>query len=261
MYGIRRPLDVFPQAKSNVDKAIELNDASAEAHCIRAWTIQLYQFDRKACERDYRRSLELNPGAEETLRLCGCYLIGTGRTDEGLKMLRKSVELAPQAPMSNAIFAYGLHVARQYSQALEQCDVVIESHPRFWWARWVKGEVLTARKLYDQAQAEYELALEASRNAFTIGSLGAVYGLSGQTELAEELLEALAEQAKTRYVSPYFVSVIHLGLGHHHEAVDWLEKAWEERDGWAQWMLVNPTVDRVRSNPRYEELLKRIGLR
>ena len=261
MYGFRRPLDVFPLAKSHVEQAIALDETSAEAHCILGWTIQLYQFDRAACEREYRRSLELNPGAEETLRLCGCYLIGTGRTEEGLQMLRKSVDLDPLSPLCNAIYAYGLHVSRQYTQALEHCDLVIERNPKFWWTRWGKGEVLTAKGQYDEAIEQYEHALAAAKSSFTIGSLGAAYGLSGQREKAEQLLAALESHTDSHYVSPYFVSVIHLGLGNHEAALDWLERAWEERDGWVQWLLVNPTVDRVRSQPRYEALLKRIGLR
>jgi len=261
MYGFRRPLDVFPVAKINAHRAIELDDASAEAHCILAWVAQLFDFDRQATEQGYSQSLTLNPGAEETHRLYGCYLIGTGRTEEGLAMLRRSVELDPLSPLRNAIYAYGLYVARQYSQAVEVCDQVVESHPRFWWARWVKGEVLTAKSKTAEAIAEYELALTASQNAFTMGSLGAAYALSGREDEARRLLGDLETQSKHRYVSPYFIGVIHLGLGDKETALDRLEQAWEERDGWVQWLLVNPAVDRVRSEERFGSLLKRIGLR
>lgn len=260
-YGFRRPRDVFPPALKMVRRAIELDEMLADAHSTLGWGIQLFDLDRVGAEREYRRALELNPGHVPTHLRYGAYLMGIRRTDEGLGMLKRGVELDPLSMIMRALLAYGYYLARQFDRAIELCRSTLDLDPNFWWTHWSLGETYRATGLAADAVTHLERALALSpANAFVEGALGAAYAASGQREQATALLAAMNERAARQYVAPYFIALIHLGLGDRDRALEWLATAVEERDSWIAFAAVNPALDELRSDPRFADLTRRLNI-
>ena len=259
VYGFRRPKDVFPPALKMVRRAIELDDTLAEAHSTLGWGIQLFDLDRVGAEREYRRALELNPGHVPTHLRYGAYLMGIRRTDEGLEMLKRGVELDPLSMIMRALLAYGYYLARQFDRAAELCQSTLDLDPNFWWTHWSLGETYRATGRPAEAVTHLERALALSpANAFIEGALGAACAASGQRERATELLAAMNERAARQYVAPYFIALIHLGLGERDRAFEWLATAVEERDSWIAFCAVNPALDELRADPRLSDITRRM---
>ena len=256
MYGFERPREVFPRAKRHATTALTISDALAEAHSTWAWAIQLMDLDRRGCEQEYEKALELNPGHEATLMRYGSYLTGIGRQGEGIALLKKSIELDPLSRIMNAIYAYGLYLMRDFEGCIAHCDTVLEWESEYWWFHWDLGEAFLATNRGTDAVKAHERAYGLSRNAFTAGALGRAYALAGERGKAEAILTKMIEQSETRYVSPYFIATIYVGLGHGDKAVKWLARAWNERDSWVSFINVNPALDPVRDHPGFDDVLR-----
>ncbi len=260
MYGFERPRLVFPLAKERAAAALALDDGLAEAHSTMAWAVQVLDFDREASDREYRRALELDPNHDNTLMRYGSYLIGLGSGDEGLAHLRRTIDLDPRSPIMNAIYAYGLYLTRRYDEAIQHCRGMLGWEPGFWWTYWDLGEAYAAKGLRREAVEQLETAAAQGRNAFTLGSLGAAYARAGDADKARAILAQLEAGAGERYVPPYFTAIVHLGLGDRERALEHLERAFEERDSWISFAQVNPALDELRSEPRFQALVERMGL-
>lgn len=260
MYGFQRPRDVFPLAKQNAARALELDDGLADAHSTMGWAVQVHDFDRAASEREYRRALELNPNHEVTLMRYGACLIGLGQPAEGLAMIERSVELDPLAPMMNALYAYALYLTRDFDGAIAHCHKMSEWEPDFWWTYWNLGEACVAQGRFAEAVKAHEEAFARERNPFTGGGLGAAYARAGDPARAGAMLKSMQAKAATRYVPPYFMALIELALGRREAALDSLERAWEERDSWFSFAAVTPALDELRGEPRFGKLLEQMGL-
>ncbi len=260
LYGFRRPREVFPLAKQNAAKALALDEALADAHSTMGWAVQVHDFDRVASEREYQRALELNPGHEITLMRYGAFLIGLGQTDRGMAMLERSIELDPMAPIMNALYAYGCYLTRDFDGAIAHSHKMAEWEPGFWWTHWNLGEALGALGKYEEAVEEAETAFALERNPFTGGGLAAAYARAGDPARAGAMLNSMLAKAEQHYVPPYFIALVQEALGRREQALDSLEKAWEERDSWFSFAAVTPALDSLREEPRLKELLRQMGL-
>lgn len=151
--------------------------------------------------------------------------------------------------------------AHQYDRAIEQFKKTLEMEPNFVPARWNLGRALVQKRMYGEAIMELQRATERSnRNPVYLAALGHAYAVSGRREEATKILNELKELSKRRYILPNLIAIIYVGLNEKEQAFAWLEKAYQERSDFMIVLKVDPVLDGLRSEPRFQDLLRRVGL-
>ena len=258
-WGFVPPEEGFGRAKSIAKKALEFEETS-EAHAALAWALLHYDFDFPASEREFRRSNDLNPGYANGAQWYAMYLTLMGRTEEAVVEVRRALQLDPLSLIINVTLAWVYYVIRQYEEALAQCERTIELDPNFPPGRYVTGVVCEKIGMYGRGISELEVALRLSGDAPAyVAQLGAIYANAGELEAAMKVLGELQELSQRRYVMPYYLAIIYSGLKRRDEAFYWLGKAYEEHAAWATFTKTDPRLDGLRSDPRFDNLLRRIG--
>ena len=259
VFGIVAPHDTFPQAREAVDRALGLAPQLGEAHASLGHIKVQYEHDWDGAEQAFRRAIALNPGYAPAHQMFGLYLSVSGRFDEGLEEMRSAQALEPSATLYGALIGMLLNYQRRYDEAIDQLKKVLEMDPNLATAH-------TYLAVSYLRQDEYELALDHLRqsSSLTPGSaayLGQVYALSGRPGEAEAELERLIAESRHRYVSAYDISTIYAALGSTDETFHWLERAFEERSQLIGWVLWDPVFDSIRGDPRYDEVVQRLGIK
>lgn len=250
------------EAKKAVLKALELDEELGEAHASLGFFRFLYDWDFAGAEREFERALALSPNYAEAHHWYAIYLANVGRHDQAGSEANLAVELDPLSLLMNMTPALNLYLARQYDQAIEQLQKVIEMEPNFVAARSVLGSVLVQKGLYKEAMAEYEKVFEFTKAVEAVAMsvkaiMGHAYARWGKRSEAVGLLEEVTAAGS---VSSYSVAGIYAALGESNPAFEWLNKACEQHDVQLVSVKVDPTLDGVRSDPRYADLLRRVGL-
>jgi tetratricopeptide (TPR) repeat protein len=182
-----------------------------------------------------------------------------GRTEEGLAEIKRALELDPVSLSISTSLGWRLYFARQYEQAIDQYRKTLEMDPNFFPAHFHLGEAYEQKGMYEEAIAEFHKASSFSSGQ-TVAALGHVYAMSGKRREARRVLEQLEKLSKRRYVSPYGMALIHTGLGEKDQAFAWLQRACEDRSVELCRLKVEPSLDSLRSDSRFQDLLRRIGL-
>ena len=247
-------------AKKFVLKAVELDDHLGEAQASLGFYYFLYDWDFAAAERQFERALELSPNYAEAHHWYAIYLANLGRHVEADQQARRAVELDPLSLLMNMTPAMNFYLARQYEPAIEQLQKVIEMEPNFVAARSVLGSVLLQKALYQEALAEYQRVLELTKGAAVVevsvkAIMGHAYAKWGKRSDALKLLE---EVTTAGTASSYTIAGIYAALGQDDAACEWLNKAFEQHDLQLVSLKVDPTLDGVRSDPRFADLIKRM---
>jgi tetratricopeptide (TPR) repeat protein len=259
--GALSPKEILTQAKAAASKALVLDESLGEAHSAFAHVIELYDWDWQGAEKEYRRALELNPNDAMARFWFGEYLQVMGRNEEGFAQMRQAIALDPLNPNPAAELGSQFYTARQYDQAMRAFQKVLELEPDNSWAHYGLGCVYSERKMYAEAIAELVKAVNLSnRSESAVASLGKVLGDSGRKQEARKILKELRERSKHRYVSPYLIGLVQLGLGERNQAIASLDQGYTNRDQWMMYMKVDPGWDDLRSDPRFKDLTRRVGL-
>lgn len=260
-HGHRPPKEVFPRAKEAARRALEIDDTLAEAHASLGFSTMFYDRDWVGAGREFERALELEPGYPTAHYWYGIDLAAQGRPFDAATRVRRARELDPLSPLINTYSAGALYFARQYDQALERCRATLELAPDYALAHVVRGWILRQQGRHEEAIASLRRALElAPESVDALAFLGHAQAVAGDAGAAEEVLAELDERAEDRYVSAGHRAVIHAGLGRADAALDWLDRAYEERYAWLVFLRVDPVYDALRGEPRFVELLERIGV-
>jgi TolB-like protein/DNA-binding winged helix-turn-helix (wHTH) protein/Tfp pilus assembly protein PilF len=255
------PNEVLPQAKAAAMRALAIDDSLAEAHLALARVIQLYDWDWPTVEMEYRRALELNPNDAMAHDRYGEYLQEMGRNEEASAQTRQAMALAPLNPAAANDLGDTFYTARQYDQAIRAFQKALEMEPDFVDAHVGLGWVYEEKKMYPEAIAELEKAADLSkRHDLVVGSLGNVLAKTGRTNDAMKLLEELKRRSEHRYVSPCLIALVQIGLGERDEAIASLEQGYSDRDQWMLYLKVDPHLDDLRSDSRFKDLVRRVGL-
>jgi TolB-like protein/Flp pilus assembly protein TadD len=250
-----------PKAKAATMKALELDDTLSEAHNTLGWIKMVYEWDRPGAEREFQRALQLNPNNALAHHLYGGHLVAMGRFDEGLAKRKAAVELDPLSAPMRANLGWTLYFARRFDSAIDECREALALEESFFRAHIYIGLAFEQKRMFEQAIAEFNKALSISpANVETLASLAHVYATSGNRREAEQILRRLNELSKQKHVDPYFVALVHLGLGQKDQAFQLLERAVEDRSIMFLWFKIEPRLDSIHSDPRYQNLLRRVGL-
>ncbi len=253
--------EVAPKARVAALKALELDKSLAEAQTSLA-TVQFnYDWNWAAAGNGFQRSIELNPSYATAYQRYSLYLMAMGRSGESLAQMNRARDLDPLSISMNFSLGWRLYMARQYDQAISQLRNTLEMDPNFALPRMVLGQAYEQKGMYPQAIAELQKAAAVSRDSPPmLGSLGHAYGVAGNKAEAAKILAQMIEQSKKQYVSPFYISIVYAGLHENEKAMDWLEKAYEDRSNAIIFVKVDPDFDGLRSNPRFQVLLHRLAL-
>ena len=253
------PDDGCGKARDMARRALELDPGSAEAHASLAWATTFYDYNFLVAEREFERSIELNPRYATGHQWFGFYLAMMGRYEEGYAELKRAIRLDPHFIL-NQTLGFVLLFTRRYDQAIDQFKQVINLEPSFAAAHGSLGLAYAFKSRHELAISAVRKAVELSRGApLFVAGLGEVYADAGYGDDAHQILEQLRELSKESYVVPYFVARIHAALGKRDEALDWLETAYRERAPYMVCLSIDPRFDDLRPEPRFQDLLRRMN--
>jgi serine/threonine-protein kinase len=259
------PKDTFPKAKAAAAKALEIDDALGEAHTALGGVKWGFDWDWQGAEQEFKRGIELKPSNAVAHFRYAEYLVSMGRLDEGLAESKRVQEIDPLSPRMAGALAYHYLAAHRYDDAIAQYKKAIELDPTVTWLHSELGLVYARKRMYRQAIAEHEemgeLANEVSAgNQEVAAALGWVYAVAGRRTDAQRILEDFKRLSLRAYVDFYLVGAVYAGLGDKDRAFESLERGYEERSGSMAYLKVDPFWDDLRSDKRYADLLRRIGL-
>lgn len=253
------PKEAMPKAKEAARKALALDDKLAEGYTSMALIRMQYDWDWEGAERDFRRAAELNPSYALAPHQYGWLLAYIGRLDESLVQFKRAQQLDPLSTLVAVDLAMPFYFKRQYEQALDLDRRALDMDPSFFLAHVTLGMHYAALRKFPEAVAAMDKAKALEDQPFVIGYAGYAYGMAGKTGEARKLLDDLKQRAKQRHVSSQFMAQIHLGLGEKDLTLQWLEKAFEDRSIVMPWLKMEPMFDPLRKEPRFQELVRRVG--
>jgi len=258
-YAVMTPKEAFPQAKAAAIKALELDSTLGEAHNSLAFVLDGFDWDFDSAGKEFRRAIELNPGYATAHHWYAWHLSLLGRYDEAIAEMRKAENLDPLSLIINADLAELLVLAHSDDDSIRQSRKTIEMDPNFALAHNQLAQAYLQKQMYDEAVAELKTAVQLSGGspAF-IANLARAYVASGKRSEAVKLLGDLKKSANPGYSNASEIAVIYAALGDTDQAMNWLEKGYEER--FNPGVLLRPGFDPLRSDLRFQNLVRRIGL-
>ena len=251
----------MPRAVAAATKALEIDDHLAEAHISLAYASLTYDWDWTAATSHFDRARELNASAVENHAYYPFYLTVGRRPEEAIRAAERALARDPLSASLSHNRAVQLSLAGKYDSAIDECRRTIDLDPSFAVAYEVMAASYGAKGMYREALSLIENASRLNpRNAMSLALLGYVRASLKQDREARQVLEQLATSAQQRYIPALAFAVVHVGLDEKDQAFAWLEKAYEERANRLAYLAFEPTWARLRSDPRFDDLLRRIGL-
>jgi len=249
------------RARDLATTALRLDDELAEAHASLAGVKKLYDWDWEGAEREYLRALELNPNYAAGRQSYAAHLSAQGRSEEALREIRLAQQLDPLSLVINMEFAWHLYMARDFEASREQSLKTLELEPHFPAALHTLGIACEQLGEHDAAITHFRNACAFSGNhPAARAALAHAYAGSGRLDESRRVLQDLENTQSERGLSPYWLSVVYCELGEGDAAIAKLQQGLERRDVWMVWLAVEPRLDRLRPDPRFAELLRRIRL-
>jgi TolB-like protein/DNA-binding winged helix-turn-helix (wHTH) protein/Flp pilus assembly protein TadD len=258
-YAVMTPKEAFPKAKTAALKAVELDSSLGEAHNSLAFVLDGFDWNLDSGGKEFRRAIELNPGYATAHHWYAGHLALLGQYDEAIVEMKKAESLDPLSLIINADLAELLVLAHSYDEAIGQSRKTIEMDPNFAMAHNQLAQAYLQKHMYDQAIAELQNAVQLSGGSPTcIANLARAYSLSGKRSEAMKLLNDLKSSSTAKSSHASEVAAIYASLGDKDEAMNWLEKGYAER--FNPGVLIRPAFDPLRTDPRFQDLVHRVGL-
>jgi TolB-like protein/Tfp pilus assembly protein PilF len=260
-YDDMPPVDAKPKARQAAERALQLDPQSGEAHAVLANVSFSYDWDFDAAEREFQRALTLGQNDPTAHQWFSHYCIVRNRLQQALEENSRTLGLDPVSPLFNTSRAEILYNARQYDAAIAQARRTIDQYPTYPLAYIWLGSAYREKKMYKEALEQFSQGLKLSGNQPAVAALyGHALALSGDAAGARKTLADLKLLARTRYVSAIYFACVYTGLGDNKMALDWLDKAYKEHNDRLVYLNVDPMADPLRSEPRFQNLMKRLHL-
>jgi TolB-like protein/DNA-binding winged helix-turn-helix (wHTH) protein/Tfp pilus assembly protein PilF len=260
-FGWLPPREAWGKLKDAATLAVQKDDRLAEGHGALALGKLQYDWDFKGAEAEFRRALELNPSDADIHHSYAHYLMAMGRIAESEAETQRGVELDPMGDGLNSCLCWHSFAARDYERSLNLARRFLASQPDNFWEHTILGWTYEQKKMPEEAIPEFKKAVDATGGAsFFVAALGHGYAMAGKKADAQQVLQALAEKSKKTYVSPFDVALIYAALGDKDTAFTWLDKAIDERSTFLVYSKWEPRLDPLRSDPRFKNVLDRVGL-
>ena len=260
-FSFLAPTDCFPKARDAANRALELDPTLAEPHTSLAYVKLYYDWDWAGAEREFRQAIALNPNYPTAHHWYSVYLTAMQRFEEASAEIERAQQLDPGSLVINTDIAFQLFYDRRYDEAERQLQTVLQMNKQFPLAHIWLGRVQQQKGMYNDAVEEFKNAERGVPGwVVAVAAAGNAYGLSRNADEARVLLKRLDELSKGKYVTPYGVALIWAGLGDRDQAFAWLNKALADRSHWLVWLKLDPRWDPIRSDSRFVELARRVGL-
>jgi eukaryotic-like serine/threonine-protein kinase len=264
-FGYALESDVFPKAEAAAIKALEIDDTLVEAHAAFGSVKALYRWDWRGSEQEFKRAIALDPRNAHAHNRYAQLLIWTGRFGEGITENERAQELDPLSPMIAGDLGYEYMVARRYDDSILQCKKAIDLEPNAMWLHAMLAWAYARKGDYVQAISEHEKlgpqGQEVSaENQLTASGLGWIYAVAGRRRDAERVVEQFKSLSSATSVDPYWVAAIYAGLGDKDRAFEHLEESYQQHSANLAYIKPDPFWDNLRSDSRYPDLLRRMGL-
>jgi tetratricopeptide (TPR) repeat protein len=258
-YGVLAPAEAFPKAKAAATKALEFDSTLGEAHTSLAFVLDLFDWDWKAAGKEYSSAIALSPSYATAHQWYAWHLIVLGRNDDAIAEMRRAESLDPLSLIISSDMADVLLVARRYDESIEQSKKTMEMDAGFAVTHYQFGQAFVQKHMYSEGIAELQRAIALSGGNKTFKSnLAYAYARSGRKHEALEILKELETQSSSGFSNAAEIALVYVGLEDLDEAMIWLERAYTERFNPS--ILMRPCFDPLRSDPRFQKLLGRIGL-
>jgi len=259
-YGLMPARQGFPQAKAAAVRAVTLDDTLAEAHNSLAAVIEDWDWDWNAANKEFRRAIELNPGYATAHQWYGEFLAELGRFDSAIAETRKARDSDPLSLTANSALGEVLYESRQFDQAADQLHKTLDLDHNFAEGHRLLGVIYQGQGRKNEAIRELQQAVTLSNNSTQCAALlGRAYAVAGKKQKAEQILHDLTSPSQKEYVSPADLSVLYASLGRKDQALRLLEQAYDQRLPAMVNLKVDPALDDLRSEARFQRLLRQIG--
>ena len=255
-YNALRPIEAYPVGKAAALRALELDSSLAEPHATLGVVKRDFEWDWQGAEEEFRRAIELNPGYVEAYHWRGTLFSMLGQHGEAIREKIKALEIDPLSVIIKTDLGRMYYFAREYDCAIGHFQAALNLDAKFVFAHIWLGHVYEQQGRFEEALAELKTGIDLSdESAYALARLGLGYGLAGKPDEARAVLKKLESSAEQRYVSAYDLALVHLGLQERNEALRYLEHAFEQRSLWLGYLKVEPYLDPLRSEDRFEKLL------
>jgi serine/threonine-protein kinase len=255
------PSEVGLKALKAATRAVALDPSLAAAHAALGSVKFFHEWNWSEAESEFRRAIELDPGSPDAHQAYAYLLTALGRHDKAIAEIERAHELDPMALAANVNIGWRYYFARDYDKAISRLREALELDSNFGNAFWCLGLCYMQKQNFAEGILYLKRAVMLySSNPQPKGSLGHAYGLAGKPGKAQKIVDELLTRAKMEYVSAWAIAVIYIGMGETDSAMEWLEKAYQDRNASLVWLKVNPEFDPIRSDPRFKDLLARLKL-
>jgi eukaryotic-like serine/threonine-protein kinase len=262
IYGDIIPRAAMPKAKAAANHALKIDNGLAEAHAVLADVEWSYDWDVAAADSAFQRALLIDPSYATAHQWYALYLSNLGKNEQAIAHINRAQELDPRSLIIEVNVGWCYYVAHRYDDAIDSLRKLAESEPNFWAAHSALGQTYLAKGNLPDAIRELELADTLSPHTMrNMALLGAAYALAGRPVEARKLLQELISLSKKRYISPVYMAIPCIGLGQKDQAFEWLEKAYDDRSDWMVLLQTEPVFDSIRSEARFQNLLRKVGSR
>jgi TolB-like protein/Tfp pilus assembly protein PilF len=260
-YNALPPVEAYPKGKAAALKALDLDDSLAEPHAALGVVKRDFEWDWAGAEAEFQRAIELNPGYVEAYHWRSTLLSMLGRHAEALREKKKALAMDPLSGVIRTDLARMYYFSRDYDRSLEQYRTVLDLDPNFGSAHLWLAQVYEQKGLYEKAISSLKSGMHLSSDStYALAKLGQGYAMAGRCNEARAVLNQLNAMSSQKYVSPYDIALVHVGLRENDEAFTWLQRAFEQRSLWLGYLNVEPQLDVLRSDQRFQELLRRVDL-
>jgi tetratricopeptide (TPR) repeat protein len=258
--GAARPEEAHPKAQAAASKAMEMDDSLAEVHWAMA-ELRAEEWDWGAAEKEDKKAFELNPGYALAHVSYSNQLRHLGRIDESIAEAKRAQELDPLSPMTNEVLANTYLSARQYGPAIEHYRKTLQVDPNRSSAHNFLGKAYFYSGMHDKGIEEIQESLALDGDSPNLSpDLAYMYSVLGRKSEARKILQRVLTLSKQAPVHPGLIALIYASLGEKEEALAWLERAYQERSELMVWLKVDPRFDGLRPDPRFQDLMRRVGL-
>jgi TolB-like protein/DNA-binding winged helix-turn-helix (wHTH) protein/Flp pilus assembly protein TadD len=260
-YGFMAQEDAMPKAKAAAKKALAIDDQLAEAYTSLGLISEQWEWNWAEAEKDFKRAIELDPNYSVAHHWYGDgYLANVCKTDEAIAELHKAQELDPLSLVVGADLAKRLSFAGKYEEGVKRFRKILEIDPDFVQAHYYLSQAYELQGLYPEAKAEVEKIRSQDAVRFVTGQLGHIYALQGRKQDALQIVDELQRSSKQTYIDPRYIANIYVALGEKDLALVWLEKAREQHSPAMATLKCDPVYDPIRFDPRFQDLIRRVGL-
>lgn len=255
------PKDSVPKARQAVANALRIDDALAEAHTMNAMVLLQYDWDWLAAEREFRRAVELDPNYALGRSFLAWYLAAMGRFNEAVEEDKRALDLDPLSAAVNADLGWDLYLARRYDEAINQLRKAIDLEPNYWVSHVLLGRCYEQTGKREEALVEFQKARQIENSIpEVVAALGHGYAVLGRQKEALQIISELQARSKKEFIPSYSIATVYVGLGMKEQALQYLIKTYEEGSYYNIHLKVEPILDPVRADPRFADIVRRVGL-